>query len=86
MENDRKVIALTRSHLPTGDTPEAVVNLLTGLLDKAKRGELLGLTAAWVEGNNDVGFQIAHGAAPASVLVAAVSALDHEIKSRWAGK
>ena len=77
------IVSLTRNHLPIGVTDPAVIDLLVSLLGKAERGELLGLTCAWVEGNNDVVFQIKTGSADAAKLVAAVTGLFYEINRRW---
>ena len=80
------VVPLTGHHMSIGDTPDSVKIMLLSLVEKANRGELLGLAAAWVEGGNDVGFQIAQGAASSPHLVAAVSTLQYEINRRWSGK
>lgn len=81
-----KIIALTGNHLPTGDTPEAVVSLLKSLVDKASRGEITGMAVSWIEAQNDVCYQIAQGSSSTSTLVSAVTALFMEINLRWAGK
>lgn len=80
------VFSLTRNHLPTGTTDKAVINLLESLIDKAERGELLGVACAWVEGNNDIGLRIADGSANAGLLAASVGALNFEINYRWSGR
>ena len=81
------VFALTRNHLPTGEgCPESVISLLNNLADKASRGEIVGLSAAWVEGNNDCVHQIAIGCADAAKMVASVSALNWDITARWLDK
>jgi len=78
-----KIIALTGNHLSTGDTPVGVKNLLMALMEKADNGELLGFSAAWAEGQNDIHSATAFGSARYGDLVAGVSGLLHDLNSRW---
>ena len=90
MNVDRKkkaeVIALTGNHLSTGDTPESVKKLLIELGEKAESGELLGISAAWTEGNNDIYSSTAFGSARYGDLVAAVCGLLHDLNKNWGNK
>lgn len=81
-----RIFSLTKNHLPIGSTEKDVVSLLESLIEKAERGELLGLACAWVEGNNDVALRIADGSANAGLLAGAVSALNFEINYKWSGR
>lgn len=81
-----KIFSLTRNHLPIGTTDRDIVGLLESLIEKAERGELLGLACAWVEGNNNIGLRIADGSANAGLLAGSVSALNFEINYRWSGR
>lgn len=81
-----EIICPWRNHLPIGSSEKDVVDLLALLLNKAERGELLGLSCAWVEGNNNIGLRIADGSAHAGLLAGAVSALNFEINYRWSGR
>jgi len=76
---DAKIYHLTDVHLPTGGTPNCIVELLESLITKAVNGELTGLSAAWVEGNNHVKYNIAFGSADAVAMVAGVAKLFFEI-------
>lgn len=82
--SDMKIIPLTRQHLPIGETPKGVVNVLKSLADKAQNGQLRGMAVAWVEGERSISVQISEGCAGSALLVAAVSALHYEINKRWA--
>ena len=85
-KSSAKIIPLSRIHLPIGETDKAIVELLVELCNKSERGELIGLCCAWVEGNNEVTFQIKQGSAPAAPLIAGVTGLFYEINRRWAQK
>lgn len=78
-----KIIALTNNHLHTGDTPEAVVNLLASLNDKASRGEITGIAVSWIEPQNNICTQIVQGSSSASSLVSGVTALFMDINMIW---
>ena len=81
-----KVIALTGCHLSTGDTPQSVKQLLADLTQRAENGEILGIAAAWSEGQNDIYSSTAMGSARYSDLVAGVSGLLHDLNARWGNK
>lgn len=86
MKNFKKtenIVCLTNNHLPVGATDADVAQLLYDLIQKAQRGELLGIAVAYVEGNNQVDVRIASGSAHAGLLVSAVSALHYDINKRW---
>jgi hypothetical protein len=86
MPKERKsaeIIALTESHLPTGDTPTSIICLLENLNQKAERGELVGMCVAYIESNGHVFTHICHGSSTWSQIVSAVTALFHDINVKW---
>ena len=83
MSESADVINLTNAHLPTGKVDAEIVLLLSSLLAKARRGDLTGMCIAWVEGQNDVVYQIEGGFARDALLVAGASGLFWEVHRRW---
>jgi len=81
-----QIFYLTKNHPPTGDYSVDVVCMLENVLQKARRGEILGIALAFVEGNNNVRIGIADGCAHSALLVAAVGALNFEIHSKWSAQ
>ena len=81
-----KIIALTANHLSTGDTPESVKQLLAELMERAECGELLGMSVAWTQGENDIYSSTAFGSARYGDLVAGVSGLLYDLNSRWGNR
>ena len=78
-----KVIKLKNASIPEGTIDQDIVVLLRVLLGKAQRGEIIGFCSAWVEGQNDICYQIEGGHARDALLVAGVTGLFLATNERW---
>ena len=78
-----KIIKLPNASIPEGTINPDIVLLLKSLLIKAQRGEIIGFCSAWVEGQNDICYQIEGGHARDALLVAGVTGLFLATNERW---
>ena len=78
-----KIVKLPNASIPNGTPDPDIVLLLRVLLSKAQRGEIIGFCSAWVEGQNDICYQIEGGHARDALLVAGVTGLFIATNERW---
>lgn len=80
--------ALTSAHLGTGEPCADVVQLLKEYLARAERGEIIGLSVAYVEASNKIVSGWATGCASGDHMMLSVHDLHARVtqvwsKSRW---
>lgn len=68
---------------PTGEPEAQVVAVLGGLLEKAKRGEIIGFAGTMVMPDNSVKSVSAVGSASAIAVLGAVRLLEHDLIERF---
>lgn len=78
-----KIVLLPGAHVAIGHPDVGIVAALKHLLNLAETGQIIGLAACWVEGQNDICWQIEQGTARDALLVAAASGLHHDLQERW---
>lgn len=77
------IIPLTNAHLGINEANEEIVLLLRALLAKAEMGDVIGMGAYWIEGQNDIVFEVSEGHARGALMVAAAVGLSDETLRRW---
>jgi hypothetical protein len=77
------VIPISGAHLAIGMPDKDIISFLRGLLARAEQGDIIGLGAYWVEGQNDILVNIEVGHARAALMVAGSSKLYDETRQRW---
>ena len=74
---------LSEAHLSTNEPCRDVIDLLERLLEEARAGEIIGLSVAYVEGNNLHTSAFASGYASSDVMMLAVHHLHTRITAGW---
>lgn len=74
---------LTEAHLGTSNQQNDIVELLEDLLVRAKKGEIIGLSVAFVMGNNTPVTNIASGCASADHMMLAILSLENRMKKLY---
>ena len=76
--SDLKIVSLMTGGVGEGAEAD-VVNRLKSLLEQAEKGEIVGLTAAWVDGGGNTWIAVSPGRAKSPLMMAAVADLFHAV-------